>query len=72
MIYGVFDVKITWRCVKIGGNDGKRTRFHMNVAIKLHRICTCKTKICESYYYVFHACEKNNFKMYKNVEKGAE
>ena len=52
MIYDAFDVKITLeRCVRTGGHDAKRTKFHMNVAIKLHRICTCKTQICGSHYY---------------------
>ena len=52
MIYDAFDVKITLEVCESSGLDAKRTRFHMNVAIKLHRICTCKTKICESYYFV--------------------
>ena len=48
-IYDAFDVKIT---LEVCENDAKRAKFHMNVAIKLHRICTCKTKLCENYYYV--------------------
>ena len=45
----------------------------MNVAIKLHRIRTCKTKICELLFCLMTSLHvKNNLKMYKNVEKRAK
>ena len=46
--------------MKTGGHDAKRTKFHMNVGIKLHRICTCKTKYARVIIMsnVFFACEK--------------
>ena len=59
--------------MKTGGRDTKRTKFHMNVAIKLHRICTCKTNMRELLLCLMTSLHvKNNLKMYKNVEKGAE
>ena len=30
--------------MKTGGHDAKRAKFHLNVAIKLHIICTYKKK----------------------------
>ena len=59
MIYDVFYVKITLE-VKTGGYDAKRTKVHMNVAIKLHRTGTCKTKNARVIIMSndFFACEK--------------
>ena len=52
MIYDAFGVKITLEVCENWRTCCEKKMFHMNVAIKLHRICTCKTKICDNYYYV--------------------
>ena len=49
--------------MKTGGHDAKRTKFHM----KLHRICTYKTKYARVIIMsnVFFACDK----LLKDVQK---
>ena len=46
--------------MKTGGHDAKRTKFHMNVAIKLHRIVPVKQKFARVIIMSndFFACEK--------------
>ena len=50
----------------------KRTKFHVNVAIKLHRICTCKNKNMRELLLCQMASlhVKNNLKIYKKCRKG--
>ena len=54
MIYDVFDVKITLEVSENGQTRCEKNQVlyenkYCYVAIKLHRIGTCKTKIWESY-----------------------
>ena len=50
-------------CVKTGGHDAKRTKFHMNVAVKLHRICTVNQNMRELLLCLMTSLHvKNNLK----------
>ena len=59
--------------MKTGGNDAKRTKFHMNVALSYVEFVPVKHKMRELLLCLMTSKHvKNNLKLYKNIEKGAE